>query len=318
MPDLIKRIQESADWRAYYSAYADAYREFFQYRLALGRVDLVGQLHHTAIPDASGTTCGMVNWAAYSQPSAPTLSAFLELFSELVKSQPQRIRSSRYVFVIPEGAPFAYAEARQRLGDEGDKIDYWCDSFSTAFAIPEEYGPVDSVNLLVAGEQQLVHREELIELGRMPTPDLGRLRSIRTALLKIQSTQRSVISPILIQPIIDSSFILAAFRLGLTSDDALSLCEGRGGIGAHIARERARDSEWSATCVGYCAALLEKCPTKAIEYVVKPGEMLSRIVRRNYGVSFDRLWPIIRVLNPTIIDPNFIRAGDTLSLPKLD
>jgi hypothetical protein len=35
-------------------------------------------------------------------------------------------------------------------------------------------------------------------------------------------------------------------------------------------------------------------------------------------MSFDRLWPIIKVLNPTIINPDFIVAGRELRLPILD
>jgi len=316
VPDAITRIHESSDWREYYSAYADAYRSLFEDRLALGRVDLVGQLHHTAIPDASGTMCGIVNWAAYSQPSPPTLSAFLELFGELVKMQPQRIRSSRYIFLTPDGEPLAYGEAGRRIGGEADKIDYCCDSFSMALAVATEYGPIDSLNVLAAAAHPLVRREEMKDTDGQ-AGDKGRLQAVRNRLLGVPLTGRSVIPPMLVQPFIDSCFVLTAYRLGLPLEDTAAFCEGRGGIGAHLALERARESRWNDECIIYCTRLLDQCPARAIDYVVKPGDMLSRIVRREYGMSFDRLWPVIHGLNPEIRDPNLIRAGQVIRLPHL-
>jgi hypothetical protein len=127
----------------------------------------------------------------------------------------------------------------------------------------------------------------------------------------------SVIPKSLWPALVDSSFVLASFGLGLAPEAASAFCEKRGGIGAHIAKERARESGWNQEFIGYCTAILEKYPPRALSYLVEPGDSLGRIVRRRYSMSFDRLWPLIRVLNPSITDPNRIRAGRNLFLPVL-
>jgi hypothetical protein len=317
MGEEVKRILESSDWRDYYASYAKAYHRLLENRWALGEATLVGQLHHVAIPDSSGTTCGLLNWAVYSQPSGPTLEAFLKLFNELLTAQPFRIRSSRYIFLVTEGAPLRKADAYQLLSTVAGKIDFYCDALDDALSVPEATAPLDSINVLASADASFLSRRNLIEMSK-GLVDIEKLTTLCESIGAQKPNEVSSIPPSLWRAFVDSSFILSAFRFGLSSGQAAALCGARGGIGAHIARARAHDSSWGKGSIEYCDSILEACPFKAFSYRVEHGDMLSRIIRRLYGVSFDRLWPIVKVLNPRIENPDRIIAGREIKLPELN
>jgi hypothetical protein len=313
--DELRRISEASDWREYYDAYSNIYHQLLERTWALGYATLVGQLHHSAIPDASGSTCGLVNWAIYSQPSTPTLEAFLKVFNELLTAQPFRVRSSRFIF-FAEQEPAPRDTVNRILFDVARKIDFYCDSLKSALSVPSKCGALDSINVLASTETPIVKRTVLSELEQ--SPNVENLKRLSDSIAAKSLDQVSSIPPSLWKALVDSSFILTAFRFRISATDAEAFCTERGGIGAYLALERARDSNWGAECLSYCNAILQSCPPRAVSYKVEPGDMLSRIVRRNYRLSFDRLWPIIKVLNPTITDPNRIVAGRELKLPILD
>jgi len=275
------------------------------------------ELHHVAIPDSSGTTCGLLNWAVYSQPSGPTLEAFLKLFNELLTEQPFRIRSSRYIFLVTEGAPLQRADVYQLLSSVAGKVDFYCDSLDDALSVPEGSAPLDSINVLASADACFLGRGDLTDKSK-DLADIKKLTTLCESIGAQKPSQVSSIPPSLWRAFVDSSFILSAFRFGISSGQAAALCGARGGIGAHIARARAHDSRWGKASIEYCDSILETCPFKAFSYRVEHGDMLSRIIRRRYGVSFDRLWPIVKVLNPTIDNPDHIIAGREIKLPELN
>jgi nucleoid-associated protein YgaU len=55
-------------------------------------------------------------------------------------------------------------------------------------------------------------------------------------------------------------------------------------------------------------------PTLPTEYVALPGDSLSTIARKFYGDKGD--WKTLQAANQ-LPDPNHLRAGDTLKIPKL-
>jgi nucleoid-associated protein YgaU len=69
--------------------------------------------------------------------------------------------------------------------------------------------------------------------------------------------------------------------------------------------------------LGYFEDVIKLSPTVTREYRVGPGDMLSLLVRQFYGVSFPTLWPLIRIVNPDISDPNRIRVGQTIAFPVI-
>src|SRR6266850_4560887 len=103
MRDEIQAISVASSWAEYYDAHKRAYRALLESRWALGTVTFAQQLHHTAIPDAAGATAGVLNWAAYSQPSVETLHAFVPVFKTVLDAEPHRIRSNRYLFFVTNG-----------------------------------------------------------------------------------------------------------------------------------------------------------------------------------------------------------------------
>lgn len=57
-------------------------------------------------------------------------------------------------------------------------------------------------------------------------------------------------------------------------------------------------------------------PHTFVEYRVKLGETLSGIIRRQCGKGYRSMLPALRSLNPGLRNPDVLRAGDTLKLPK--
>jgi len=77
----------------------------------------------------------------------------------------------------------------------------------------------------------------------------------------------------------------------------------------HRVRRSARPNESSETS----SLLVDNTRT----HIVKPGEFLSTIVRREYQMSYESLWPLIRALDPSLKDPNRVLARQQTKLPVL-
>lgn len=317
MPDPVERICSAGGWPEYYNAYRDAYRLLIERRWALGKGTFVNQLHHTAIPDASGATTGLINWAFYSQPSSATLREFLAIFSQLLTAEPHRIRSSRYIFVVPSGMSLPRADVCAQLVAHASRMDFWCDSIEAALAVPDLLAPLDSINALIGTDDPALPRVMFREL-QIGRNLVGPLQELRSRVLRRGWPETSIIPRMLWRYVVDSAFVLTAFRLGLDTSEAAAICSDGAGLSAQLAADRARDAGWGTEAMDYCARIISTHPPKTVAYTVKPGDMLSLIVRERYEVSFNRLWPLIRILNPEISNPNLIIAGRTLKLPELD
>jgi hypothetical protein len=230
--DELIRIREASDWREYYDAYSTIYHRLLEHKWALGYSALVGQLHHSAIPDASGSTCGLLNWAIYSQPSSPTLEAFLKVFNELLAAQPFRVRSGRFIFLV-EQEPVPRDTVNKLLFGVAGKIDFYCDSLKDAFSVSPRCGPLDSINVLASTEAPIVKRTVLSELEK-ESPNVQNLKRLSDSIAASPLDQVSSIPPSLWRALVDSCFVLSAFRFGISATDAEAFCMERGGIGAYL------------------------------------------------------------------------------------
>lgn len=105
-----------------------AYRALLEARWGLGTATFAQQLHHPAVPDVSGDTAGVLSWAAYSQPSAETLRAFIPVFRTVLEAEPHRIRTNRCLFFVTAGDALPTTTIRQGLGDVGSRVDVWSGS----------------------------------------------------------------------------------------------------------------------------------------------------------------------------------------------
>lgn len=316
MSDLLEQVTAAVDWSSYYKAYKEVYREVVERRWAIGRATFANQLHHTAIPDCSGTTVGTVRWAAYSQPSSITLAAFLPVFSLGLAREPHRIRANRYLFLVPSEPSLTFQEAFTALAREGGRLDFWSGSVAEVLAWPAETGALQAMNAVFAGSEPLLTRADalaLVDQADRPTA----LAELRRRLLAATIPAVSTVPPAVRRAFLESSFILAAGKLGLSRDAIIALCGDHAGVGACVARDRLSTSRWSRDLLELCTSVLEKAPPKSRTYTVVPGDILSRLVRQFYAQSFDSLWPLIRVLNPQIDDPNLIRVGQKIHFPEL-
>jgi nucleoid-associated protein YgaU len=97
--------------------------------------------------------------------------------------------------------------------------------------------------------------------------------------------------------------------------DLLVLLQGDFGIAILMALLRASAS--TAPENAALLALAKEHPAPTTPYVVAHGETLSEIVRRELGQSYLAILPLLRVSNPWMKDPNIIRAGQVLLLPRL-
>ncbi len=135
----LDRIKSASTWDEYYHAYKAAYSDILKSRWALGATSFARNIHHTAVPDVSGSTARLLNWAVYSQPSLESFSAFLTVFKELLQAEPNRIRSNRYIFFVAEGASPSLDTVKVALETIGDPLDFWCISLEEAFSFPESF-----------------------------------------------------------------------------------------------------------------------------------------------------------------------------------
>ncbi|HEX7423493.1 MAG TPA: LysM domain-containing protein [Terriglobales bacterium] len=312
--DDLQRIERASNWLEYYNAYKLVYEDLFERRWALGRATFANQLHHTAIPDVSGSAFGSINWAAYSQPSAETLVAFFPVFRQLLNAEPHRIRSNRYLFFVPHGNPVDPVNAKAALGELAGRVDFWCASLSQALAVPQQYGPVAGLDALLARDKSLLHGVDFSDAKVSPFRFCETLRGLVVERLALDN---SVVPPSIRLPFVDSSFLLTAFLNRLDVNEAVRLVGDYAGIAAWLAVERAREARWESGSLDYFQEVVKASPPKTRTHVVKPGEFLSTIVRREYQMSYESLWPLIRALNPSLKDPNRILAGQQIKLPVL-
>src|SRR5258708_13676635 len=98
MTEEMLAINAASNWLQYYEAYKRAYRTLLEARWGLGAATFAQQLHHTAVPDVSGDTAGVVSWAAFFQPSPATLPPFIPLLRPALTAVPLRFRPTSHLF----------------------------------------------------------------------------------------------------------------------------------------------------------------------------------------------------------------------------
>lgn len=309
---VIDLVNGASDWQSYYRAYTDLYRDLVERRWGLGRSTFGNQLHHTAIPDASGTVAGTVTWAAYSQPSPETLLASLRVFGELASAEPQRRLANRYLFLILDGEPVTREAAAAAIGELAPQLDFWTGCIASLLDEAVATGPLRSADALFSvGDQDFG--------GRNLAGDATDAHALAEWLAVCAMSSKSEASTTrrhLRGWLIKSSVLLASFRLGITPQIALDLVNDQSGVPVVFARQRAQESGWGAEVDRYCVELSGLMPLHGEEYHVGPGDTLSRIARERYEMPFHVVWPIIKALNPAIVNPNLILAGQTIVLPS--
>jgi LysM domain-containing protein len=309
MTEEVHAILLASNWVDYYEAHKRAYSLLLMKRWGLGAGTFAQQLHHTAVPDVSGETGGgTLNWAAYSQPSAKTLEAFVPVFRTVLKAEPHRIRNNRYLFFVSSGNALPVAVIRDLLGDLGAHIDVWSGSLEHELEI------VDT-SATLAGASALM---DCATSAEQRTDWPAGFESMRNYVRSDGTLSLSVVPKVMRLPLLTSSAILYCYREAIPVTDAIAVIGIGSAIAAYIAAERARRASWGASAVAYCEAIAESSETATTEYVVQPGDTLSRVVRERFEIAFHSLWPIIRALNPHLKDPNLILSGQRLLLPSLD
>jgi hypothetical protein len=315
MNELLVRLKVANDWSEYYQAYKAVYKEVLERRWALGKPTFANQLHHTAVPDASGAALGSIGWAAYSQPSDASLSAFLGVFAALAINEPHRLRSNRYLFLVPNDPPLSRNTAATALSSIANKLDYWCGSLEEALAWPESSTSLQSINAMFQAEVPIVTQSDAEALVSSANTKVD-ISALRSRIIDTSLTG-STVPPATRRAYLESGVVLAAIQLGLSAVEIVDVCGSGVGIAAFIACDRATASEWQHNRLATCKAILALAPPATKLYKVAPGDILTRLVRTFYEQPFESLWPLISVLNPEVTDPNFIRIGQELRLPVL-
>lgn len=316
MNDLLAALKVADDWVSYYEAYKALYREVVEQRWALGRATFANQLHHTSVPDSSGATLGTIRWAAFSQPSVESLAAFLVVFAGLASAEPHRIRANRYLFMVPNDPPLGRQDAVSALASIANRLDYWCGSLDEALAWPRDTASLQSINVMFQTDKPVVERIDAINLLASPVK-MDVLAELRKRILDARAASSSTVGPANRLAYLESSIVLAAVRIGLSPNEVVEVCGKEVGVPAFVASERAKASEWDGRLVTACQRILALAPPATRLYTIVSGDMLTRIVRQYYEQSFESLWPLIRAVNPEIVDPNLIRIGQRMRLPVL-
>ncbi|MBV8544593.1 MAG: hypothetical protein JO088_07585, partial [Acidobacteria bacterium] len=155
---MISSIAAASTWSEYYEAHKAIYLTIVQKRWALGTSSFAHHIHHPTVPDASGVVVRVINWAAYSQVTAASLSAFTKFFQELIEREPHRKGSRYFLFTRGESAP-----AKTAISDLTHAgIDVWLDDFESALAVPQQLGPLDSLNAFFGSDTDVLFvRREL-------------------------------------------------------------------------------------------------------------------------------------------------------------
>ena len=307
MRNVLERITAAASWKEYYEAYKSVYVKLLQQAWAFGEPGFAGQLHHTVIPDAAGRVAGIANWAVYSQPSSETLDSFLSLFSELLTREPHRLRTNRYLFLVRSGKPLSREIVRERLGKHGPILDYWCGSL-------EEIGGLDEKRM------SLVGIEALVGVRRWASDISGDETGLRNVFVEAKEDAiagTSVVPEVLREALVGSSVVLYAGSVGMQSDILISILGKLAGVAAFIARMRALESKAPPDRLIYCNKIIKSSQLSFIQYQVKPGDMLSHIVRKHYQTSYTTLLPLIRAVNPKLVNADLLQIGQVLKLPIL-
>jgi hypothetical protein len=309
-----ERVRGAADWRSYYAVYRELYREVLEVGGGLGRVSFANQLHSTTVPDASGSVAGSLNWAAYSQPSAETLRVGIGLLGETIGLEPRRERNNRYLFFVPNEPGLDRTAVALGLGNSGPHMDFWSGSLSKWIGDPAAVAALRSVDLMFAESTDWT----LEPVPAPPSQAHGWLQQYVEPARRIGRDAWRSVAPLSLRSwLATSSVLLAAFRLGIAPEASAAMVGGDSGVAALIAQRRAEESNWGEAATEFFTALGQVSPLQGTRYLVRPGDMLSRIVREHYEMSFHLLWPVLRSLNPNLTDPNLILAGETILLPEL-
>jgi len=310
-----EQLTQAHDWLSYYELYQALYRELLERRWGFGRAAFANQLHHLAVPDATGSVVRSASWAVYSQPSPETLVLSLRFFGELLVAEPVRLRSNRYLFLVPTAQALTRDAIAAAIGTSASQLDFWSGSLEAALSEPPASAAVRSAEVLMASSTD-------ISLEALPSEVSRREEWLRNqleaAIAQGRETRRSVIPLHLRTWLVKSSFLLASFRLGIMPQRAAALINDFSGVAALVARERVMDSGWGAEAETYFNQLRTVTPLRGSRYKVVPGDTLSKIVRQRYEMPFHVLWPVIRALNPGLSDPNWILAGQSILLPDID
>jgi len=316
MKELLLEIQVAKTWRDYYDAYKRAYSYILNDLWAFGKMGFAQQLHHTAVPDVSGAIVDSVNWAAYSQPSHETLETFLPVFSEALRAEPQRIRSNRYFFFVTYGAPIETSIVQSTLGHFNNQVDFWCGSFEDILSAGNVYSTAIGLGALFSTQNWSPPIDRTTN-SLSGTEAVVFLQRIRKAISEQILISHSIVPRQIIIPLVDSFIILMGFKMYLSVESLSTVIGDNVGIAACIALDRVKASGWRKESINYCEQIISLKPPKTNDYIVQPSDMLSRIVRQHYEMAFYQLWPLIRVLNPQIKDPNRIFPGQRIHLPVL-
>jgi hypothetical protein len=243
MHELLAALKVANDWSSYYEAYKALYRDVLEQRWALGKATFANQLHHTAVPDASGVTVGSVGWAAYSQPSDATLSAFLAVFADLATREPHRIRSNRYLFLVPNDPALGRQLASTALGPVGNRLDYWCGSLEEALSWPIKASSLQSINVMFEGDVTRVQKSDAEKL-LASNDKKDALERLRAAVLEMPFPSGSTVPPAIRRAYLESTVVLAAIQVGLSAADVVEVCGKGVGVAAFIACDRVSTSGW--------------------------------------------------------------------------
>lgn len=312
---LIK-IKDASTWDEYYQAYKSAYSDLLKSHWALGVTSFARNIHHTAVPDVSGSTAGLVNWAVYSQPSLESFLAFLPVFAGLIQSEPKRIGYKRYIFFIAEGVSPSRDIVKAALGTIGNKLDFWCISLEDAFSFPISCSQLLGLDALLGegtwANHFIFEKQDILRSNKLEFLEAAHRSAIDQLPIGSTIAHKDIVSYL-----IDSFIILLAFNLSINPNLAVEIIGGNAAFTVLIALERAQKSNWPKEAETYCNAIKKVYPLKTIPYIVRPGDTLSLIIRINYELPYHLLWPLISVVNPEITDPNHIKAGQRILLPEI-
>jgi hypothetical protein len=309
--EMISSIAAASTWNEYYEAHRAIYLTIVQKRWALGTPSFAHHIHHPAVPDTSGVVVRVINWAAYSQVTAANLGAFTQVFQGLLEREPQR-KSTRY-FLFTRAAPTPARTAISDLTNAG--VDVWQDSFESALAVPQQLGPLDSLNAFFGSNANVVFARRAVATPSEFVAD--KFEVIRAAAQEAaQSATASVIPQLLRSVLIDSCIVLTAFRCGVRPAQVAAWLDPSAAIAARVAAERAEESGWEPEAQQFCDAIVAIAPPMEEIYTVRPNDILSRVVREKYGLSFYQVWPLISAINPGL-DPDRIFPKQEIALPVI-
>jgi hypothetical protein len=199
-------------------------------------------------------------------------------------------------------------QVRSALGLWSTRLVYSVECLEEQLTLPAWVSPLHSAFALHASEDRHALSGSYSLTGRVATDFLENLTA---RIASGEGLHRSVTDVLLLR----SSILLSAFRLGIPGSEAGLLLGSGAATGAIVAEHRAGESSWGTVAVEYLKAVLRAAPKEVTSYRIQPGDILTRLVRERYGVPFERLWPVIRALNPQIEDPNRIIAGRQIQLP---